>query len=136
MGKTILALSKMTYKDIMGKEPAEESPNTDASVFLFGNCNMFALALHDVFGYPIFKWEGNPGCHYFCIVDNRYMDIRGRLPIIVTAIEQHLILPSEIQKAEEYEPDNEDEEEGYDFALRIIERNYDDYCREADKETR
>lgn len=136
MGKTELALTKMTYKDVMGKDSTEESPNIDASVFLYGNCHMFALALHDVFGYPIFKWEGHPGCHYFCIVDNKYMDVRGRLPVIVTAIEQHLILPSETQEVEEYGPENEDEEEGYEFALRIIEQNYDDYCPEADKGAR
>ena len=129
MAKTELALLKMTYKNIMDKEPSEESPNTDASIFLYGNCHMFALALHDVFGYPIFKWEGNPGCHYFCIVDNKYMDVRGRLDEMITAIEHHFILPSEIQEAEEYEPENEDEKEGYEFALRIIEQNYDDYRR-------
>ena len=30
----------------------------------------------------------------------------------------------------------EDEEEGYEFALRIIEQNHDDYCQEAEKEIR
>ena len=69
--------------------------------YLHGFCSMFALALHKKFGYPIFRcvsineldecgfenysvrelekisYDNLPLIHDFCVVDNRYIDVRG-----------------------------------------------------------
>jgi len=62
---------------------------TDASAFLYGTCTVFALVLHDRYGYPI---ECIPDkdmtdplkdlCHVYCIVPSDdgcrlYADVRG-----------------------------------------------------------
>ena len=114
------------YEDTMGREPMEDSPNDDAEIFLRGNCHMFALALHEKYGYPIYKWDRG-GCHYFCIFNGKYIDVRGVMDTITTSIEYRTILPDEIEAAEEYRPKDDIEQEAYDFALKIIDQSEDRY---------
>ena len=118
----MIDLTEITYKRIMGREPMEKSPNDDAEVFLKGNCNMFALALHHVYGYPIYKFNGFEK-HYFCMKDGKYIDVRGVMDEITTSISRHKIKPEEIVVAEEYMPENDIETEAYDFAKEIIKQN-------------
>jgi len=57
-------LHSITIESIMECSTIEDSLNKDAEIFLKGNCHIFALALKDEFGYPIYKWDTS-GCHYF-----------------------------------------------------------------------
>lgn len=68
---------------------------TDAGIFLHGICGVFALALHDKFGYPIEhivapmepeeEYEGdsednapvNSLVHIYCVQDDVLLDVRG-----------------------------------------------------------
>ena len=65
----------------------------DMSDYLFGDCEYFAKALHDEFGYPIYsirnadeEKEGlyNEGAciHVFCISGDGYVDARGTTPFL------------------------------------------------------
>ena len=70
-------------------------PQTDAGIFLHGICGVFALALHDKFGYQIEhivapveaeeEYEGNLEdntlvnslVHIYCVQDDILLDVRG-----------------------------------------------------------
>lgn len=55
----------------------------DASVFLKGSCQLFALGLHEKYGYETLnlRTELNPNAHYFCKTNYMgkevYIDVRG-----------------------------------------------------------
>lgn len=55
----------------------------DAEVFLRGSCGLFALALHDEFGYAVYEAKDGAGrlLHIFCKAtykcQDAYIDIRG-----------------------------------------------------------
>lgn len=53
----------------------------DASYFLQGCCDLFAVALHRRFGYPVFVVRNDGGFHEFCetIFEGKtvYVDVRG-----------------------------------------------------------
>ena len=61
----------------------------DAGIFLHGICGIFALALHDRFGYPIEHVvvleepddeddePYNDLIHIYCFSDNKFYDVRG-----------------------------------------------------------
>ena len=58
----------------------------DATAFVHGICGIFALALNNKFGYPIYYietteeddgYEYEQLVHIFCMKDNMYIDIRG-----------------------------------------------------------
>lgn len=60
-----------------------EKCSFDQSIFLHGDCAIFAIALKDIYGYNIFllKNEENQIVHFFCIKNENknevYCDIRG-----------------------------------------------------------
>ena len=57
--------------------------NYSAYNFLHGDCNIFAQALHDITGFPIYSiqepdWNGNYRLvHMYCESESGYIDIRG-----------------------------------------------------------
>lgn len=61
----------------------EENPYEYANVFLKGSCQLFALALHEKYGYVCLNLqaESSPHTHYFCKANymgkDVYIDIRG-----------------------------------------------------------
>ena len=80
------SLQKVVFDEMLFRQEDGclcECPFTDASVFLHGACNIFAFALHLMFGYQIFKLvsgNGNP-LHWFAIQQYKdkdvYIDVRG-----------------------------------------------------------
>ena len=67
----------------------DNSEEVDAGIFLHGICGVFALALHDRFGYPIEHVvvleepddedaePYNDLIHIYCVSDNKFYDVRG-----------------------------------------------------------
>ncbi len=51
----------------------------DASIFIFGSCHLFALALQMTYGYKIYQLEVSGGVHYFCKSKDgtKFIDVRG-----------------------------------------------------------
>lgn len=64
-------------------EPKDETDcyYPDADSFRQGSCQLFALALHDVFEYPVFELSFNHSHHWFCKTTKGdrqyYIDVRG-----------------------------------------------------------
>lgn len=79
---TELSLGKIKYTDFE-EIPNDEFPIVSAHCLLCGACNIFALALRDVFGYQpyIIEQVKDYGFHAFCQKYNNgkwlYVDARG-----------------------------------------------------------
>lgn len=105
----------------------------DAYVFLHGSCQLFALALHENFGYEVYEIRNNQGVmvHTFCLADYKgqvvYVDIRGVTTNIVECMSEFPALYSgySIDKhniEEDRRLEIEGEEIGYQFAQSIIQQ--------------
>lgn len=80
------SLEKISFDDsyiVSGDGDANDCPFDYAHIFLQGACNMFAYALHERFGYSIYKIEScsDKATHWFCetIFQGKvvYVDVRG-----------------------------------------------------------
>ena len=133
----MMNLSDISYEDLVGPEPDEEFPHGDASSFHMGACHIFAKALHDTFGYDMLRADCDSSFHVFCRAGDKYLDAAGlansvqelvdRLPFGGTV---KTIKPvREIVLDGEYDAEGNKsyDAEGYAFALKIIERNTDEY---------
>ena len=49
----------------------------DADDFRTLQCDAFAKALYDTFGYDIYIMQNDPARHIFCMKDGKYIDVRG-----------------------------------------------------------
>ena len=66
------------YKVDFGSKLNKDTPG--AGVWLNGYCMIFASALNVVFGYPVYAVYNSKlqeYVHYFCYIDNHYIDVRG-----------------------------------------------------------
>ena len=116
----------------------------DSEIFLHGSCNLFALALHDEFGYDVYEIRNNENKmrHVFCKSTYQgqevYIDIRG----ITTDLNEcmfefktnfyncvcngtYCITPRNLE--EDIYLENEGDKTGYLFAKTIIKRFYQYY---------
>lgn len=102
----------------------------DARIFLYGSCDLFAIALHRKFGYKMFKLENNS--HFFCESTYNditiYIDVRG-----MTLNYDSLIAPfihdgstKKIEYIDNCEM-SESEKFGFEFANQIIDDYYSRY---------
>lgn len=105
-----------------------------ADIFLHGSCQLFSLALHNIFGYDAYKitWDGLHK-HYFCMIDldktKIYIDVRGMTTdfneFVRTFCPGLLYIPYSIEPqniAEDEDLNAEGDVTGYAFANEIIER--------------
>ena len=68
------------YPEIEFDDPYETCPYDSASDFLMGSCELFALALHNKFGYTVFEIVSSGRLvHTFCMKAGSrvFIDIRG-----------------------------------------------------------
>lgn len=56
-----------------------DCPYEDADIFRQGSCQIFAYALHEEFGYKVYKIQVGKSFHIFCKSDDesKYIDVRG-----------------------------------------------------------
>lgn len=56
-----------------------DCPYTDADDFRQGSCQLFAYALNEKYGYPVYIIEKGPYFHIFCKTKDglNYVDVRG-----------------------------------------------------------
>lgn len=105
-----------------------------AGFLLQGECNCFALALRDIFGYPLYimETENKIGFHAFCKVSrNRksyYIDARGATTsfeefMTVARLfvgDQYIMRPATTEDVEEWESDDEFYEYASSFSKVFI----------------
>ncbi len=130
-------LLSISYEDVMRKDIPNE-PDKDgfpfvyeyADIFFNGACNIFALALHDEFGYEVYE-STKYKCHYFCIYMGKFIDFRGicdriQYPDSTKYIEEYKLVDLEPER-EIIKNNTSFEKEGYEFALEFIRQNRDRY---------
>ncbi len=124
-------LRAIHYAELVGPNPVECFPYEDASVLHMGSCQIFAKALHDIFGYEMCRVDLNHGFHMFCRTSQGYLDASG---LADTAQELVDRLPpiaqgrvTEIQPVDEVPLDDEYDAEGYAFAMKVIQTHMDEY---------
>lgn len=122
---------------------------SDANDFKQGLCQLFALALHDIFGYNTFLFKNGSSSHYFCKAafetEILYIDVRGIISDFQRFI-SFLVLDDRERKDTSTEYDIDQERPSinqladimaYSFAKWIIEKRknlYDvDYYLQAHK---
>ena len=121
-----------------------DNPYEMADIFLNGSCDIFALYLHNKYGYEIYKLSNRPAIHYFCIDYSKgikkYIDVRG----ITTSYEEFIcefprlkkIDINSAKKVEKLDIEKDIEQNkndkflyfGLKFAEDIIENNPKFYC--------
>ena len=116
-----------------------DCPYDNAYIFLQGICNIFALCLHNKYGYEICELNDENGtCHYFCIDYNkgvkRYIDVRG----ITTSYEEFInefpnlknknIIQHKKINPLDFKDDEIWENAGYKFAEYVIDEKEKFYC--------
>lgn len=111
---------------------------TQATIFLRGSCNLFALALNDEFGYTVYEVKDYMGrlTHVFCKStyhgQDVYIDVRGVTTDISECLSEfsyrllkgYSIVTYDIEEDRELE--NEGDETGYQFAQAVV-RKYKKY---------
>ena len=114
----------------------EEFPYDDARTFLYGGCDLFAIALSHKFGYECYEIRSGASVHCFCKVEIDgsvvFIDVRGMTNDFYRFLDDTYINPQEftIEKMLIRDVDicnNEWNKEGYMFAQKIIEENLDFY---------
>lgn len=115
-------------------DPNERCPYTDASDFLMGSCQLFAIELNEKYGYPIYEINLNGQLiHCFCKVQENdttyYIDVRGITTDFTEFMSEVNVLASANFKIKEYADESLDEwdEVGLRFARLLIERNPEYY---------
>ena len=117
---------------------------TDAAMLHMGCCDIFAKALHDIYGYEMCRIDYHDSFHMFCrtVKDGRVVyidasgmsyDVRDLQPGKGFDIDQIYSVPDVSIKGfhrclddEEYQEVSEDEIIAYDFSRRLI-RNHPEY---------
>jgi len=121
----------------------DENPYNDAQVFLHGSCDLFAIALHQKYGYAglHLKTDQNEDAHYFCSIENEgktlYIDVRGVTDNQHTIIDEFLagvksysVIPYTFPHEDSL---SAEEQYGLAFAKQILSDNpdiYDVACHE------
>lgn len=90
MGKCTLFWTCENEEPGESLEKVDLGNGMDASIFLHGVCGIFALALHEIFGYELFvvaeepeDWEDANSSwmdrlvHIYCQKGEKYIDVRG-----------------------------------------------------------
>ena len=109
----------------------------DAHIFKMGSCQLFSVALHQIFGYVPYEVKGQDDrlIHAFCIGDffgqKAFIDVRGITTNWSEFWTGFTVRPEEVIRMEKQQLDtdqlNEDEAFGYRFACWIIENNKNCY---------
>ena len=115
-------------------DPDETCPYVDASDFLMGSCQLFAIELNKKFGYPIYAiiLKGQM-IHCFCQVQKNettyYIDVRGITNDYSNFLSETNVLKESNFVIKEYIVDSFDEwdEIGLKFAQLLIEKNPEYY---------
>lgn len=128
------------YSEINCKdEDAADYLYEDADVFLHGSCNLFALAIHDLLGYPVYEVLDYQGCmsHVFCKAEYHgqevYVDVRGATTDITECLSEfegslrkgYTIRLRDLE--EDRKLDCEGDRTGFAFAKAVVEKNKDYY---------
>lgn len=101
----------------------------NAEIFLKGSCQLFALALHEKYGYSALRLqtETNINAHFFCQVNYKgkdiYIDVRGMTINLNDIISMYI--SDEDYKIVSYDFTdekilNKDEKHGHEFAKHVI----------------
>lgn len=125
-------------------EDAADYLYVDAFLFLHGSCNLFALALHEEFGYEAYEIRDNENRmnHVFCKATYRgqdvYIDVRGVTTNFVECVSEfrksfynsvckgdYYIISRNLNEDRKLE--NEGDKTGFQFAQSIIKRYYGYY---------
>lgn len=107
---------------------------SNADCFRQGSCQLFALALHDTFGYTVYEISDNLSKHWFCKKtigkDTFYIDVRGITNDFCAFIATLEYLYCAVDTSFEYcilqdTPDKDDyvHQFGLEFAKWIIDRD-------------
>lgn len=119
--------SKIEFSLDMLDDDMFDCPYTDADVFRHGSCQLFAFALHEKFGYTVYKIEVNGSFHIFCKSNDgtKYIDVRGITPDFNVFITGSEVTKVDTDISKEYEFEDEDFEGefvdiGLAFARSII----------------
>jgi hypothetical protein len=123
-------LHAICYDDVDG---VVEHPYTDAGVLHMGSCDLFAVALHERFGYEICRVDYEHSFHMFCRTEIEgktvYIDASGMSTNL-----QDLQLGEkigEIYSVDEVTCDGEFDDIGLGFARRFIEKHKEYFDIEA-----
>ncbi len=117
-------LSDIQYEDIV------ESPYTNAYDLHMGSCDLFALALHDKYGYEMCRIDYYHSFHMFCRTEKDgkivYIDASGMSSNLQDLQLGQKIELDKVYTVNELKCDGEFDDVGLGFARRLIER-YPDY---------
>lgn len=131
------------FLDVENEEYAElpelfegaSSPYEYADVFLHGSCQLFALELHNRYGYEGLNLQvpGNENRHFFCTTNvggkDVYIDVRGITDNLDDLIDEFVFDDYEIVEYDFSDEKNlsEADKVGLDFARQIIDNNRELY---------
>lgn len=138
--KSLRSVENENYDELQFEdEYAVDTVYTDADVFLHGSCNLFALTLHETFGYEVYEIRDKEDrmVHVFCKSTYRgqdvYVDVRGVTTDFVECVSEfrnqlyrgYHITTRDIE--EDKLLDNEGDKTGYPFAQAIVKKYHDYY---------
>lgn len=124
------------FSEIVYNDPYESCPYASADDFLMGSCELFALALHNKYGYDVFEVVSDGKMvHTFCKEDdfNAFIDVRGITEnindfmdgVMISSGTDYEIRPRDI--SEDQRLSNEWDSLAMEFANAIINRHPDYY---------
>ena len=140
ISESLMKVTNNRYSEISCEdEDAADYLYDDADVFLHGSCNLFALALHEKLGYPVFEVIDHQGrmAHVFCKAEYHgqevFVDVRGATTDITECLSEFIapLRKGYSIRLRDLEKDRRLEEEGdttgFSFAKAVVEKDIDYY---------
>ena len=125
--KELCQNSDIAFSLHMLEDEKIEFPYEDADVFRQGSCQLFAFALHEKYGYPVYKLQINLAFHIFCKSPDgtQYIDVRGITSDFHAFIEELNVPNIDVDCSQKYEWEADDftgefDDIGLAFARALI----------------